>query len=94
MQTRVFFQVGTRPQRYEEFYSGTVRYGIFEKSRYTGIFRYGNSLLFSSHDFLEIVRFSFIGAIRDQFREFPQLLWLVYIQGVFFLTGTPLKVKV
>ena len=36
----------TRPQRYEEFHSGTVRYGIFAKSRYTGIFRYGISLVF------------------------------------------------
>ena len=44
-----------RPQRYEEFHSGTGRYGIFAKSRYTGIFRYGISLIFSSQDFLEIV---------------------------------------
>ena len=52
--------VTIRPQRYEEFHSGTVRYGIFAKSRYTGIFRYGISLTFSSQDFLEIVRkFSF-----------------------------------
>ena len=40
-----------RPQRYEEFYSGTVRYGIFAKSRYTGIFRYGISLIFLYRDF-------------------------------------------
>ena len=46
-----------RPQRYEEFYSGTVRYGIFAKSRYTGIFRYGISPIFSYRDFLEIVRY-------------------------------------
>ena len=53
-----FYQVPlTRPQRYEEFYSGTVRYGIFAKSRYTGIFRYGISLIFSYRDFLEIVRY-------------------------------------
>ena len=69
----------SRPQRYEEYHSGTVQYGIFAKSRYTGIFRYGISLILSSQDFLEIVRFSFIGAISDQFREFPQLLWLVHI---------------
>ena len=41
----------TRPQRYEEFHSGTVRYGIFAKSRYTGIFRYGISLIFLYRDF-------------------------------------------
>ena len=46
-----------RPQRYEEFYSGTVRYGIFAKSRYTGIFRCGISLIFSYRDFLEIVQY-------------------------------------
>ena len=58
-----------RPQRYEEFYSGTVRYGIFAKSRYTGIFRYGISLIFSSRDFWKlfgIFRYFFIGAISDQ----------------------------
>ena len=48
--------MGGRPQRYEEFHSGTVRYGIFAKSRYTGIFRYGISLIFSSQDCVGIVR--------------------------------------
>ena len=67
----------SRPQRYEEYHSSTVQYGIFAKSRYTGIFQYGISLIFSSQDFLEIVHFSFIGVISDQFRKFPQLLWLV-----------------
>ena len=69
-----------RPQRYEEFYSGTVRYGIFAKSRYTGIFRYGISLIFSSRDFWKlfgIFRYFFIGAISDQFRDFSQLLGLL-----------------
>ena len=65
----------TRLQRYEEF---------FAKSRYTGIFRYGISLTFSSQDFLEIVRnflfFFFIGAVSDQFKEFPKLLGLLYIR--------------
>ena len=71
-----------RPQRYEEFYSGTVRYGIFAKSRYTGIFRYGISLIFSYRDFLEIVRYFFIGAISDQFRHFSQLIEILYIRKV------------
>ena len=64
----------SRPQRYEEYHSGTVQYGIFAKSRYTGIFRYGISLIFSYRDSLEIVRYFsvhlFIGAISDQFRIF------------------------
>ena len=67
----------TRPQRYEEFYSGTVRYGIFAKSRYTGIFRYGISLIFSYRDFWKlfgIFRYFFIGAKSDQFRIFHNCL--------------------
>ena len=73
--------VVARPQRYEEFYSGTVRYGIFEKSRYTGIFRYGISLIFSYRDFWKlfgIFRYFFIGAKSDQFRIFSQLFELLY----------------
>ena len=34
-------KVVVRPQRYEEFYSGTVWCGIFAISLYIGIFRYG-----------------------------------------------------
>ena len=41
----------SRTQRYEEFHSGMVRYGIFAKSWYTGIFRYGISLIFLYRDF-------------------------------------------
>ena len=66
-----------RPQRYEEFYSGTVRYGIFAKSRYTGIFRYGISLIFYPRIFRELFDsfcFFFIAAIGDQFRELLGLL--------------------
>ena len=44
----------TRPQRYEEFNSGTVRYGIFSKSRYTGTFRYGISHIFSYRNFWKL----------------------------------------
>ena len=75
-----------RPQRYEEFYSGTVRYGIFAKSRYTGIFRYGISLIFSYQDFFwklfGILWYFFIGAISDQFRHFSQLTEILYIRKV------------
>ena len=66
-----------RPQRYEEFHSGTVRYGIFAKSRYTGIFRYGISLIFYPRIFRELFDsfcFFFIAAIGDQFRELLGLL--------------------
>ena len=65
------------PQRYEEFHSGTVRYGIFAKSRYTGIFRYGISLIFYPRIFRELFDsfcFFFIAAIGDQFRELLGLL--------------------
>ena len=43
-------------QRSEEFHSGTGRDGIQVQSRDPGIFRDGISLIFSSRDFLEIVR--------------------------------------
>ena len=73
----VNFYLTTRPQRYEEFHSGTVRYGIFAKSRYTGIFRYGISLIFYPRIFRELFDsfcFFFIAAIGDQFRELLGLL--------------------
>ena len=63
----------SRPQRYEEFHAGTVRYGIFAKSRYTGIFRYGISLVFHPRICWKFFIFLLFGAISGQFREFPQL---------------------
>ena len=59
----------TSVQRSEEFHSGTGRDGIEVQSRDPGIFRDGISLIFSSRDFLEIVRdfsgLTFFDAISD-----------------------------
>ena len=56
-------------QRSEEFHSGMGRDGIEVQSRDPGIFRDGISLIFSSRDFLEIVRdfsgLTFFDAISD-----------------------------
>ena len=66
-----------RPQRYEEFHSGTVRYGIFAKSRYTGIFRYGMCLIFSYQDLLgifESFRFSLLVLLVINLESFHNCL--------------------